>query len=47
VAAAIAVILYFIGAVTFHVRAHDTALAPPVVIGLQGMAVLVLRLASV
>jgi hypothetical protein len=33
-AAAIGVILHFIGAVSFHVRAHDTALARPVVIGL-------------
>jgi hypothetical protein len=47
VAAAIGVILYYIGAVSFHVRAHDTALAPPVVIGLLGVAALVLRLASV
>ncbi len=47
VAAAIGVILYFIGAVGFHLRAHDKALAPPVVIGLLGVAALVLRLASV
>jgi DoxX-like family len=47
VAAAIGVILYFIGAVSFHVRAHDTGLVPPVVIGLLGVAALVLRLASV
>jgi len=47
VAAAIGVILYFIGAVSFHVRADDTALVPPVVIGLLGVASLVLRLASV
>lgn len=47
VAAAIGVILYFIVAVTFHVRAHDTALAPPVVIGLLGVAALVLRLLSI
>jgi uncharacterized membrane protein YphA (DoxX/SURF4 family) len=47
VAAAIGVILYFIGAVRFHVRAHDTkGLPPPVVIGLLGVAALVLRLAS-
>ena len=47
VAAAIGVILYYIHAVSFHVRAHDTALVPPVVIGLLGVGALVLRLASV
>ena len=34
--AAIGVILHFRGAVSFHVRADDTALARPVVIGLLG-----------
>jgi hypothetical protein len=38
IAAAIGVILHFIGAVSFHVCAHDTALARPVVIGLLGVA---------
>ena len=48
VAAAIGIILYFIGAVRFHVVAHDTkGLPPPVGIGLAGVAALVLRLASV
>jgi len=48
VAAAIGIILYFIGAVRFHVVAHDTkGLPTPVVIGLLGVAALVLRLASV
>jgi DoxX-like family len=47
VAAAIGVVLYFIGAVRFHVRARDTkGLPPPVVIGLLGVVALVLRLAS-
>jgi hypothetical protein len=38
IAAAIGVILHFRGAVSFHVRADDTALARPVVIGLLGVA---------
>ncbi|PVE12015.1 DoxX family protein [Streptomyces scopuliridis] len=47
VAAAIGVILYFIGAAVTHLRAKDYAIAPVVVILLLAVAALVLRLASV
>ena len=46
VAAAIGVILYFVGAVVTHVRAHDKMIAPPVVLGLVAVAAMVLRLAT-
>jgi uncharacterized membrane protein YphA (DoxX/SURF4 family) len=46
VAAAIGVILYFVGAVGAHIRAKDSALAPPAVIGLVAVAALVLRILS-
>ncbi|MEU3186883.1 DoxX family protein [Streptomyces sp. NPDC006923] len=46
VAAAIGVILYFIGAAIFHLRAKDYAIAPVVIILLVAVAALVLRLAS-
>ena len=46
VAAAIGVIGYFVGAVATHVRANDKELAPPAVLGLLAVAVLVLRLAT-
>jgi DoxX-like family len=49
-AAAIGVVLYFIGAVITHVRAGDHApasLAAPILLGLVGVAALVLRLASI
>ncbi|MFD5033957.1 DoxX family protein [Streptomyces sp. NPDC058220] len=45
-AAAIGVILYFIGAAITHLRAKDYAIAPVVVLALLGAAALVLRLAS-
>jgi len=46
IAAAIGVILYFLCAVIAHVRAHDSAIAPPAVLGLVAVAVLVLRVLS-
>lgn len=38
IAAAVGVILYFVGAVIFHLRAKDTAIVPPVVLGLVAAA---------
>jgi uncharacterized membrane protein YphA (DoxX/SURF4 family) len=47
VAAAAGVVLYFVGAVTAHVRGNDAKNAPPAaVLGLVAVAALVLRLAS-
>ncbi|HEY2762904.1 MAG TPA: DoxX family protein [Pseudonocardiaceae bacterium] len=46
IAAAIGVILYFAGAVYFHLRAHDKAVAPPLVILIIAVAALVLRIAA-
>ncbi|NIZ89660.1 DoxX family protein [Kineococcus rubinsiae] len=46
IAAAIGVILYFVGAVIAHVRAHDSAIAPPAVLALVAVAALVLRVLS-
>ncbi|MEV8537031.1 DoxX family protein [Streptomyces sp. NPDC051211] len=46
IAAAIGVVLFFIGAVTAHVRAGDKALAPALVLGLLAAASLVLRTLS-
>ena len=43
VAAAIGVVLYFLGAITFHLRAHDNRLAPATVLLLVSIAALVLR----
>lgn len=43
VAAAIGVILYFLGAIAFHLRAHDNHLAPPTVLLLVSIAALALR----
>lgn len=39
-------ILYFIGALVFHVRAKDKELAPAAVLMLVAVAALVLRLAT-
>ncbi|WP_063062228.1 DoxX family protein [Nocardia sienata] len=47
VAAAIGVILYFIGAVGAHVRVRDKELAPAAVLGLVAVAALVLRLLTI
>ena len=47
VATAIAVILYFIVAITFHIRADDVEHLPtPVVMALIAVAALILRLAT-
>ncbi|SEK74615.1 DoxX family protein [Rhodococcus maanshanensis] len=46
IAAAIGVALYFVGAVVAHVRAHDYAIAPAVVLGLAAVAAVVLRIAT-
>jgi uncharacterized membrane protein YphA (DoxX/SURF4 family) len=43
VAAAIGVILYFIGAVTFHLRVHDKRVEAPAILLLAGVAALILR----
>jgi uncharacterized membrane protein YphA (DoxX/SURF4 family) len=46
VAAAIGVILYFIGAVTFHLRANDKRLEAAAILLLVGVAALILRAAT-
>jgi DoxX-like family len=46
IAASIGIILYFVGAVSTHLRAHDRRLAPPVLMGLIGVAALTLRILS-
>lgn len=46
VAAAVGVVLYFIGAVVTHVRAKDFEIAPPAVLALLAVAALVLRVMS-
>jgi hypothetical protein len=46
VAAAIGVILYFIGAVTAHLRVRDAGWPLPAAIGLLAVAALLLRLAA-
>lgn len=45
-AAAIGVVLYFIGAVVTHLRVKDYEIAPPVVLALLAAAALVLRVLS-
>jgi hypothetical protein len=45
-AAAIGVILFFIGAVITHLRIRDHAIAPPVGFGLLAVTTLVLGLAT-
>ena len=44
-AAAVGVILYFVGAIVTHLRAREYTVAPPVVVLLLAVAALVLRLA--
>ncbi|MFE1953358.1 DoxX family protein [Streptomyces sp. NPDC059524] len=46
VAAAVGLVLYFVGAVISHVRVKDFAMAPVVVLTLLAAAALVLRIAS-
>ncbi|MFJ4828061.1 DoxX family protein [Streptomyces bacillaris] len=45
-AAAVGVVLYFIGAVVTHVRAKDYEIAPPAVLALLAAAAFVLRVLS-
>lgn len=45
-AAAVGVILYFAGAVIFHVKAKDYAIAPAVVFIAPAVAALILRIAT-
>lgn len=45
-AAAIGVVLYFVGAVIFHVRANDKAIAPPAALGVVALVVAVLQITS-
>jgi hypothetical protein len=40
------VILYFIGAVTFHLRVHDKRVEAPAILLLVGVAALILRAAT-
>ena len=46
VAAAVGVILYFIGAVTFHLRVHDKRIEAASILLLVGVAALILRAAT-
>lgn len=46
VAAAIGVIAYFLGALSFHLRVRDWQLAPAAVLLVAGVVALVLRLAT-
>ena len=46
VAAGVGIFLYFLGALIAHLRAHDTNVSPPVVLGLLGLAAAVLRIAA-
>lgn len=46
IAAAIGLILYFVGAVITHVKASDKELAPPAMFALLGVAALVLRIVT-
>lgn len=45
-AAAVGVVLYFIGAVVTHLRVKDYEIAPPVVLALLAVAALALRVLS-
>jgi uncharacterized membrane protein len=46
IAAAAGLVLYFIGAAVFHVRAGDRNIAPPAILAVVSLAALVLRAAS-
>ena len=46
IAAGIGVVLYFVGAVAAHVRAHDPQLASPIAVGLVAVAAITLRALS-
>jgi len=43
IAAGVGVVLYFVGALITHLRAHDRELAGPTVLGLLAIAAVVLR----
>lgn len=45
-AAAVGVILYFVGAVIYHLKAKDHEIAPPVVFIVLAVAALILRIAT-
>lgn len=46
IAAAACLVAYFAGALSFHIRAGDSAIQPPVALGLLSLATLILRVAS-
>lgn len=46
IVAAIGVILYFVGALFFHLRAHDKAVVPPLLLLALAVVALLLRLVS-
>ena len=46
IAAAVGVIMYFIGAAITHLRAHNREFASPLVLGIVGAAAVALRLLS-
>ncbi|MDE0802534.1 MAG: DoxX family protein [Acidimicrobiales bacterium] len=46
IAAAAGLTLYFVGAAATHIRAHDSAIAPPALLAVVAIAALVLRIAS-
>lgn len=46
VAAATALIVYFLGAIATHIRAHDKAVVPPTLLAGLAVVALALRLAS-
>ncbi|MCX4778293.1 DoxX family protein [Streptomyces sp. NBC_01264] len=46
IAAAVGVVLYFIGAIVFHLRAKDYAFAPAAVLALVAAAALILRVVA-
>jgi hypothetical protein len=46
IAAGVGVVMYFAGAVVTHLRAHNREFAPPLVLGMMGIAAVALRLLS-
>lgn len=46
IAAGVGVVMYFTGAVTTHLRAHNREFAAPLVLGTMGASVVALRLLS-
>ncbi|MGK2885585.1 MAG: DoxX family protein [Rhodococcus sp. (in: high G+C Gram-positive bacteria)] len=47
IAAAVGVVLYFVGAVITHIRANDKAIVAPVMIGIFAVVALVLRVSTI